>query len=67
MSASTVNEAIIAVLTTVGIAVAISIAFALAGALYQHSVGRGHRAVRDAAAPAQYATQTDDARELVLR
>ncbi len=67
MSVNTLNDAIIAVLTTVGIAVAISIAFALAGALYQRSARRGHRAFGEAAAPAQYVTQTDDARELVLR
>jgi hypothetical protein len=38
----------------------------LAGAFYERSTGRGRRAVRSAA-PSQQPTQTDDARELVLR
>lgn len=60
------NDAIIAVLITVGIAVAFSAALVLAGALYERSTSRSRHAVRDAA-PAQQPTQTDDLRELVLR
>jgi hypothetical protein len=56
---------IIALLTTVGIAVAISVAFVLAGALFKRTTGRTGTAI--GAVPAQHATQTDDARELVLR
>lgn len=60
------NDVIIAVLTTVGVAVAVSIALVLAGAFFERSTGRSRHAVRDAA-PAQQPTQTDDLRELVLR
>jgi hypothetical protein len=63
---SSLNDAIIAVLITVGVAVAISIALMLAGTLYERSASRSHRAVRGFAAPCQQPTQTDD-RELVLR
>jgi MFS superfamily sulfate permease-like transporter len=66
MTMGSLNDAIIAVLTTVGIAVAISIAFALAGAFFERSSVRANRAVRHAG-PAQHVTQTDDVRELVLR
>jgi hypothetical protein len=62
----TLNDAIIAVLTTVGIAIAISIAFALAGAFFERTARRNGRTVLHAM-PAQHVTQTDDARELVLR
>ena len=63
---STLNDAIIAVLVTVGVAVVISIALMLAGAVYERSTWRSRHALRDAA-PAQQPTQTDDLRELVLR
>ena len=66
MTIGSLNDAIIAVLTTVGIAVAISIAFAFAGAFFERSAARASRAVRNAG-PTQHVTQTDDARELVLR
>jgi hypothetical protein len=66
MTMGTLNDAIIAVLTTVGIAVAISIAFALAGAFFKRTGTRdGHAVLEDV--PAQHVTQTDDLRELVLR
>jgi hypothetical protein len=67
MSSISLNDFIIAVLTTVGIAVAVSIALVFAGALFERSARRSHRGVRVAAAPAQQPTQTDDLRELVLR
>ncbi len=60
------NDAIVAVLITVGVAVAISVALVLAGAFYERSTGRSRHAVRNAV-PAQQPTQTDDLRELVLR
>jgi hypothetical protein len=60
------NDAIMAIVTTVGIAVTVSLAFVLAGAFFERSKARAGQAIR-AAVPAQYATQTDDARELVLR
>jgi hypothetical protein len=60
------NDAILAVLITVGIAVAFSTALVLAGAFFERSTARSRHAMR-AAAPAQQPTQTDDLRELVLR
>jgi hypothetical protein len=63
---STLNDAIIAVLITVGVAVAFSLALVLAGAVFERSTWRSRHAVRDSA-PAQQLTQTDDLRELVLR
>jgi hypothetical protein len=60
------NDAILAVLITVGIAVTFSTALVLAGAFFERSAGRSRHAVR-AAVPAQQPTQTDDLRELVLR
>jgi hypothetical protein len=63
---SSLNDAIIAVLITVGVAVTISIALMLAGAFYERTTRHSRRAVRGAA-PSLQPTQTDDARELVLR
>jgi hypothetical protein len=63
----TLNDAIIALLTTVGIAVALSLAFVAAGAFFERSRKQAGRVARTAHAPAQHPTQTDDARELVLR
>jgi MFS superfamily sulfate permease-like transporter len=66
ISIQTLQDAIIAVITTVGIAVAISVAIALAGAFSERATARDRHAAREVA-PVQHATQTDDARELVLR
>lgn len=63
---SSLNDAIIAVLITVGVAAVFSLAIVFAGALFERSTGRSRHAVRDSA-PAQQPTQTDDLRELVLR
>jgi hypothetical protein len=65
ISIQSLNDAIIAVVTTVGIAVAVAVAFAAAGAFFQRGKSRGGQRVR--ALPAQQPTQPDDARELVLR
>jgi hypothetical protein len=67
ISFQTLNDTIIALITTVGIAVAFSLAIVAAGALARR--GRAHsRPTGDAvAAPTQHPVQTDDARELVLR
>jgi hypothetical protein len=62
---TTLTDVIFAVLTTVGIAVAVSLAFVLAGTFFQRTTAR--KAPVAGAVLAQYATQTDDARELVLR
>jgi hypothetical protein len=63
----TLNDAIIALITTVGIAVALSLAFVAAGTFFQRGRKHAGRAVRAAHAPAQHPIQTDDTRELVLR
>jgi hypothetical protein len=60
------NDALIAVFTTVGVGVAIALAATLAGLLYRRQTARSEHAVPDTIPP-QYQTQTDDARELVLR
>lgn len=67
ISFQTLNDTIIALITTVGIAVAFSLAIVAVGAFAQrgraHSRSTGHTV----AAPVQHPVQTDDARELVLR
>jgi hypothetical protein len=63
----TLNDTIIALITTVGIAVALSLAFVAASAFARRSRTHARAAVRAVAAPAQHPTQTDDTRELVLR
>lgn len=63
----TVQDAIVAVLVTVGIAVALSIAFVAVGAWFERGKTQARKAVVAHALPAQHPTQTDDARELVLR
>jgi hypothetical protein len=60
------NDAIIAIVTTVGIAFAVAVAFTMMGAVFGRDKARAAQPVR-AAVPAQHPTQTDDARELVLR
>ncbi len=65
----TLHDAIVAVITTVGIAVAISLAFVAIGAFVERGKAQTRKAAHAhvAAAPAQHPTQTDNARELVLR
>jgi hypothetical protein len=60
----TVTDAIVALITTVGIAVALSLAFVAAGAFFERSRKQASRAIQ---VPAPHPTQTDDTRELVLR
>ena len=67
ISIQTLNDTLIALIATVGIAVALTIAFLAAGAFAQRRRTHVRPAVRAAAAPAHHPTQTDDARELVLR
>jgi Kef-type K+ transport system membrane component KefB len=62
----TLYDVIIAIVTTVGIAAALSIALTVAGAFFERSKAREAQPVR-AAVPSQHPTQSDDARELVLR
>jgi hypothetical protein len=61
------NDTIIALVTTVGIAVALSLAIVGASAFFQHSRKQTRQAARPDHAPAQHPVQTDSARELVLR
>jgi hypothetical protein len=65
----TLHDALVAIITAVGVAVAISIAFIAVGAFAERGKARvGKLAVsRDVVAPAQHPTQTDNARDLVLR
>jgi hypothetical protein len=61
----TLQDALVAIITTVGIAVAVSLAIVAAGAVFERD--QAHKARRPGAVPAQHPTQTDDARDLVLR
>jgi hypothetical protein len=63
ISIQTLQDVLIALITTVGIAVAVSIAFVAAGALFERDQARVAKARRPVTGPAQ----TDEARELVLR
>ena len=68
-SIQTLHDAIVAVVVTVGIAVAVSIAFVAIGSFVARGKVQAQKVARAYAvtAPAQHPTQTDDARELVLR
>jgi len=63
----TLHDALVAILTTIGVAAVVSIAFAAAAAFYERGKPSAGTAVRPVAAPAPPPTQTDDARRLVLR
>jgi hypothetical protein len=67
VSMQTLHDALVAIVTTVGIAVAVSLAFVAAGAIFQRDRARQAEARRPGTVPAQHPTQTDDARDLVLR
>jgi hypothetical protein len=61
------NDTIIALVTTVGIAVALSLAIVAAGAFFERSRKQSRQTAHRSHVPAQHPVQTDDARELVLR
>jgi hypothetical protein len=63
------RDTLVAILTTVGIAIAVSLAIVAIGAYVERGKARAGQLTRKhgAVAPAQHPTQTDDARELVLR
>jgi hypothetical protein len=65
ISMQSLQDALIAVFVTIGIGVALTVAFTTVGAFVERGKTRASRAIH-AAAPAQHPTQTDDARELVL-
>jgi hypothetical protein len=61
ISIQTLNDALIAIAVTVGIAVALSIAYFVAGVFHERGQARAHAAVRPAPTP----VHPDDTRELV--
>ena len=63
----TVNDVLVAIVTTVGIAVAVSLLFVAAGAVFERGQTRTANARRAGAVPAQHPTQSDEAGELLLR
>ena len=67
ISIQSLNDTIIALVTIVGIAAALSLAFVAAGTIFERGRKHDRRISRQVHAPAQHPTQTDDARELVLR
>lgn len=67
ISMQTLNDALVALVATVGIAVAVSIALMAAGAVFERGQTRTGKARRKGAVPAQHPTQTDKAGELLLR
>jgi hypothetical protein len=68
ISMQTLSDVLVAIVTTVGIAVAVSIAFVAAGALFERGQARTAKARRrPGAVLAQHPTQSDDAGELLLR
>ncbi len=68
-SIQTLYDAIIAVVVTIGIAAAVSIAFVALGSFVARGKAQAQKIAyaRAVPAPAQHPTQTDDVRELVLR
>jgi len=67
LTIQTLHGVLIAVAATVGITVAVSIAYAAAGALFRRDQARTARALRAATIAARQPAQTDQTRELVLR
>lgn len=61
----TLHDVLIAIVTTVGIAVAVSLAIVAAGSLYKRDQARKSAARGPATAPAQHPTKSDS--DLVLR
>jgi hypothetical protein len=67
ISTHTLLDIVVAVVTTVGIAVAVSLALMAAGSLHQRAQLRGATPRRGDAGSAPHPTQTDAGRDLVLR
>jgi hypothetical protein len=61
------TQSLIALAVTVGVAVIWTMAFAVAGAIWQRHEIREFLASHPVTIPSQDSTQADDARELVLR
>ncbi len=66
ISMQNLQDVLIALLVTLGVAAALSVAFMAASAFAERGKTRASRAIH-AVALAQHPTQTDDARELILR
>jgi hypothetical protein len=66
ISMQTVNDALFALLVTVGIAVFLSIVMIAVGGLFEHNKNL-RRVSAHRPGPAQHVTQDDDSRELILR
>ncbi len=67
ISIHTIQGVLVAIATTVGIAVAVSIALMAAGAIFERDQAHVAKPGRPAAVPAQHPALTDEAREPVLR
>jgi len=67
ISMQTLSDALVAIVTTVGITLALTIALVAAGALFERDQARKAKVRRSGPVLAQHPTQTDDARDLVLR
>jgi hypothetical protein len=67
ISIQTLHGVLVALVTAVGIAVAATIAITAAGAVFERDQARVAKARRPGAVPAQHPTQTDDARNPILR
>jgi MFS superfamily sulfate permease-like transporter len=66
ISIQTLQDVLVALVTTVGLAVAVSIAIMAAGAVFKRDQARVAKARRPVAGPAQHPMQTDEAHEPVL-
>ena len=68
ISMQTLHDALVAIITSVGVAVAVSLAFVAIGAYVERGKAQAGKLARShaTAVPAQHPTQTDDTRELVL-
>jgi hypothetical protein len=67
ISTHTLLDIVVAIVTTVGIAVAVSLALMAAGTMYQRAQARSARLRAGGAGPAAQPTQLDAGRDLVLR
>jgi MFS superfamily sulfate permease-like transporter len=67
ISIQTLQDVLVALVTIVGLTVAVSIAIMAAGAIFKRDQARAAAARRPVASPAQHPTQTDEAHEPVLR
>ena len=67
ISIHTLQDVLVALVTTVGLAATVSIAFIAASAIFERDQARITKARRSVAAQAQRPAQTNEARDFVLR